>query len=126
MGQFAIGARYNDPPRYHNPTVGRKYLINCPPHTKGYGTKIAWGIVPDNTRIPQYWGNGKPAKRGFPVSVTGQFAYSFITLDDIKMSRDVGGIRCILINYGLYVASNQQLLWQAYESKFQHYWESLI
>lgn len=58
-----------------------------------------------------------PSKRAFPVS-GGKWAYSFVTDDDMKESRNIGGIRCILVNFGLYEASNQQLLWQYYERKF--------
>ena len=114
MGYFLKGSRYNDNTIKLYPTVGRNFIIHCPPHTTGYGTKIKWGIVPQNTNSPQYWKIASPAKRGIPMS-NGQFAYSYVTMDDIKQSRDFGGIRCILVNYGLISASAQIVLWQPYK-----------
>jgi len=116
MGEFFPPGRYQDPPIKLNPTIGRNYVIKCPPHISGYGTKIKWGTVNENFFTPSYFKAGRPHKGGFPMS-GARFAFSYVTRDDFILSKDVGGMRCIMVNFGFIVASAQMVLWQPYKSE---------
>ena len=115
QGEFFPPSRYHDPQIKLNPTIGRKYIIKCPAHRSGYGTKVKWGTVSESTNLPSFFATARPHKRGFPMS-GNQFAFSYITRDDLIFSKNVGGMRCILVNFGFIVASAQMVLWQAYNS----------
>ena len=117
MGKFIPGNTFFDNTKKWNPTVGRRYSIDCPDHIMGYGTEYRWGIVPKQTRIPEYWRPGDPNPRVFQ-NTEGQLIYSVVLQDDITESRNVGGLRCILTNFGITASSNQQVLWAAYDGKF--------
>merc|ERR1719494_115634 len=113
MGVFTAGNRFHNVQRKLYPTVGKKFFIECPPHSKGYGNKYRWGVVP-RSLSPQYWLAGRPFDHIFPMS-DGRLAYAVVKLSDIKQSRDIGGVRCILLNYGIITASVQMMLWQPYK-----------
>lgn len=115
MGQFTSGHRQTDEKKKWQPTVGRSYEIKCPPHSFGHGTEYRWGVVPILSGQPEYWLPGEKNKKMFYKS-DGTLVWSFISFDDMKESRDIGGLRCIMINFGHFVASNQQVLWQPYTS----------
>ena len=80
------------------------------------GTKVRWGTLGSNN-IPGYFSPGKPIKRAFPMG-GDKWVYSYVTEDDIKFSRDIGGFRCLLVNYGVVVGSAQLMLWQPYKCKY--------
>ena len=58
MGVFTAGNRFHNVQRKLYPTVGKKFFIECPPHSKGYGNKYRWGVVP-RSLSPQYWLAGR-------------------------------------------------------------------
>ena len=125
QGEFFPPSRYHDPQIKLNPTIGRKFIIKCPAHRTGYGTKVKWGTISENTNLPSFFGTSRPHKRGFPMS-GNQFAFAYVTRDDLIFSKNVGGMRCILVNFGFIVASAQMVLWQAYNSKLFYYFSSFI
>lgn len=115
MGRFNVGSTEKKAPRLYNPVVGKSFSIECPPHTKGYGTQYRWGYLPTSTtqRTPEWWYPGNPNERVFPDYNTGKLWWSVVTYDDIKQSNDIGGIRCILVNNDKFEFSNQQKLFQS-------------
>ena len=117
MGKFRPGSTFKDDAAQLSPTVGRMYEIACPPHEAGYGTSYRWGIVPKETRIPEYWRPGDPNPRIFQ-KLDGTLVYAVVTADDQIQSATIGGLRCILLNFGITVSSNQQMLFSVQESKF--------
>ena len=116
MGKFKPGSTFKNSQKKWNPTVGRSYKMDCPPHILGYGTEYRWGVVNAVTRIPEYWRPGDPNPRVFQ-DIQGALIYSVVLNDDLKESRNVGGLRCILTNFGITRSSNQQVLWQPYDGK---------
>ena len=104
------------------PTVNKNFHINCPPHSfkNGYGLSYQWGYIPEGKDTPIYWLPGNPNPRVFIDYENGDLWYSFVKEDDIKESRDIGGLRCILVNSRLRVFSNQQVLFEKYDSELLH------
>ena len=117
MGLFKPGSRMKDNTKKWNPTVGRMYTIRCPEHSLGYGTEYRWGIVPKSSNQPEYWLPGQKNPKMF-YKLDGTLVWSVISHDDITESRDMGGLQCILINFGQFAASNQQVLWQPYAGMY--------
>ncbi|XP_047146188.2 fibronectin type III domain-containing protein isoform X1 [Hydra vulgaris] len=114
MGVFSPGFQFENEPTKHRPVIGQKFIVPCPNHKKGYGTTIRWGTV-SNERVIDYWLPGYNP-RVFQTS-NGALVFSVVLEDDIKESRNSGGPRCILMNYGLTRFSNQQVLYESYDNK---------
>jgi len=102
-----------------NPTVNKNFKISCPPHSfkDGYGLSYEWGYLPTGKDTPIYYRPGNPNPRIFINYENGDLWYSYVDKDDIKQSRDIGGLRCILVNSRYKVLSNQQVLYNEYDSK---------
>ena len=120
LGSFLAQNTENKAASLLKPTVNKNFEIKCPPHDPkdGYGLSYQWGYVPKGQDTPRYWRPGNPNPRVFINYATGSLHYSFVAADDIKESRDIGGLRCILVNHRSRIMSNQQLFWTEYESMF--------
>lgn len=114
LGKFNPGNTKKDQQRKLYPTIGRPFTIDCPDHRTGYGTTYQWGIVNINNAIEEFVAT-RPFKRAFPNGK--KFEFSYITNDDIKLSKDTGGVQCIMKNLGQFVASVKTVLWNYYASK---------
>ncbi|XP_065673429.1 hemicentin-1-like [Hydra vulgaris] len=114
IGAFRPGFQYENEPNYIRPLIGQKLIIPCPNHKKGYGSSIRWGIVSSERKI-DYWYPGY-YPHVFQTS-SGSLVYSVVLENDIKESLSNGGLRCILINNGYTIFSNQQVLYEAYDIK---------
>ena len=120
MGAFNARNVFNKPASLLKPTVNKNFQIKCPPRTRkdGYGLSYEWGYVPTGLNTPIYWRPGNPNPRVFIDYDTGDLWYSYVDKDDIKESRDIQGLRCIMANHRTTVLSNQQMFWTEYNSKF--------
>lgn len=114
MGKFNVDETEKKDPRDYNPTVGKSFSIDCPQHSKGYGTVYRWGYLSPkvNSRTPEWWYPGNPNERVFPDYSTGKLWWSVVTKDDITESNNIGGVRCILVNNDRFEFSRPQRLRQ--------------
>ena len=100
MGYFLQGSRETDDKVKQYVTVGRSLTIPCPPHVKGYGTVYSWGIFfkyKSSNKIVERYPPGQINDHVFQTR-KGELVYAVVTLGDIKESRNIGGLRCILSN----------------------------
>ena len=118
MGTFNAGNADNKPASLLKPTVNKNFKIPCPPHSRsdGYGLTYEWGYVPTGQNTPRYWRPGNPNPRVYIDYGNGDLWYSYVAKDDIKESRDIQGLRCIMANHRTTVLSNQQLFWTEIKS----------
>ena len=116
LGEFTAGNRQKDNAQYYRPTLNKAFKIECPPHSSGYGTEIRWGKLNAKNQKIEYYRAGQIIDEAFPTS-DGGFQYAFVTQAHIKNMRDLGGLRCILYNFGQWRASNPQLFYEAYDSR---------
>ena len=122
LGAFTAQNHENKAATKFRPTVNKNFKIECPPHSRknGYGMSYQWGHLISNgvTTTPKYYRTGNPNPRIYINYQNGDLHYSFVQEDDIKSSRDIGGLRCFLSNQKRLVVSNQQVLFEAFEGKF--------
>lgn len=99
------------------PTVGKSAIVKCPAHKLGYGCEYSWGAVDLATKKTEYFYSGNPNKRMF-IKNNGDLVYSYVDQFDILQSSSLGGLSCIITNYGQTVASNKYMFLTAYKSKY--------
>lgn len=121
--QIRVMAKFNSQRNYLQkdntieikPTVGKSAIVKCPAHKLGYGCEYSWGAVDLATKKTEYFYSGNPNKRMF-IKNNGDLVYSYVDQFDILQSSSLGGLSCIITNYGQTVASNKYMFLTAYET----------
>lgn len=91
IGEFQVGFQQDDECQSRNVTIGRPYVLNCPPHTKPYGQEYKWVVEP-----LEIWKAGYPLDRIF-TSPNGSLMFSYVKKSDISFINAKGGLSCGLV-----------------------------